>query len=130
MIIDVDDLHMVEAIIKDVHIIVDIDREVLRKMIIGSFLEDHRFIVAEIEEGKPVGFMFANVQQLDGENCAFIQACFSKKKGNVQVMLDKLISWSKEIGIKRMVFMSKRNPKAWQRKYKFNPIYTVMTRGV
>lgn len=74
--------------------------------------------MAEIEEGKPVGFMFANVQQLDGENCAFIQACFSKKKGNVQVMLDKLISWSKEIGIKRMVFMSKRNPKAWQRKYK------------
>lgn len=130
MIIEVNDLHVVEAIVSQSDIIVDLDKEALRKMIIGSFLEEYKFIVADFENNKVVGFMFANVQQLDGENCAFIQACFSTRKGNVDVMLEKLIKWAKGLKIKRMVFMSKRNPKAWERKYKFKPIYTVMTRGI
>lgn len=95
---------------------------------IESLYESHRFMMADMDRTVCKGFMYATVEQFDGENSAFIQACYSEEDGNVQNMLDKLIVWAKKLNLRKLVFMTKRNPDAWHRKYKFNPIYTVMQR--
>lgn len=119
----------IEMIILDAIHIAGIDVEVLKKMISDSLLEN-KFIIADIDNGQMKAFMFATVESLDGQEVCFIQACHSVKNGSVQVMLDKCIEWSKKLGLEKIIFMTKRNPRAWERKYKFNEIYHVMAREI
>lgn len=129
MIKSVNDSKTIEMIIVNAVKIAGIDVEVLRKMILDS-LQERKFIIADINDGQMKAFMFATVENLDGQDVCFIQACHSVKDGSVQVMLDKCIGWSKNLGLEKIVFMTKRNPRAWERKYKFNEIYHVMARKI
>lgn len=130
MLAPVTEIETLDLIVNSSGMIEGLDRNALKDMIIGSMFNDHRFIMADIENKKLRAFIFATIETLDGEDVCFVQACGSNKPGVVQVMLDKMISWSKELGLKRIVFMTKRSPRAWERKYKFSKKYYVMERAI
>jgi hypothetical protein len=88
------------------------------------------FIVSDIENDQTVGFMFATKEWFDGREVAFIQICYSYRNGGVDNMLDLLREWMINHRLTEMVFMTKRNPLAYQRRYKFNPVYTVMRKEI
>lgn len=129
MIQNVNTFKDIEMIVNNAIQIDGLDVDVLKQMIIDSSLE-RKFVMADINDGQMKAFMFATVENLDGQDVCFIQACHSVKDGSVQVMLDKCIAWANEQGLKRIVFLTKRNPEAWERKYKFNEIYHVMAREI
>lgn len=124
------DLRAIDVIINSSGMIEGLDRETLKKMILGSLFNDKKFIITDIENDKLRAFTFATVETLDGEDVCFVQAHHSNKQGMTQIMLDKLISWSKGLGLKRIVFMTKRHPKAWERKYQFTRKYYLMERAI
>jgi len=124
------DLDIINTIINQSGRIQGVNRETLKQMLVGSMFNDDKFLLSDIEDGKMRAFLFATVERLDGEDVVFIQACHSDKDGTVQTILDKLIFWAKDLGIKKLVFMTKRNPLAWQRKYKFCKTYSVMERSI
>lgn len=130
MIHEVDSLHTIDAIVEFAGRINRLNKKALKKMMLESLFLEHRFLVVDTDGENLQGAMFATVENFDGENVAFIQVCYSNKQGNVQSMLDKLIDWARSLGLKKMIFMSERSPKAWARKYKFEQSYTVMTRGI
>lgn len=129
MISNISDSKSIEMLLVNAVKIAGIDVDVLRDMISDSEREK-KFIIADVNDGQMKAFMFATIETLDGDKVCFIQACHSVKNGSVQVMLDKCIEWAKKLGLSRVLFMTKRNPKAWERKYKFNEIYHVMAREI
>ncbi len=130
MIVITDNIGIIKKAIDNAIIIEGISRETLLQMVMDSIGANNRFIITDVEDGDIAGFMFATIEWFDGSNVAFIQACYSKKDGNVQVMLDKCMDWARGLGLSRIIFMSKRNPEAWNRKYKFDNLYTVMGRNL
>jgi len=124
------DLNVIEVITESSENIEGMTKEALKMMLIRNMCSNDKFVMYEIEGGKLKAFMFATIEGLDGQLVAFIQACYSEKEGSVQVMLDKLINWSVDRGIKKLMFMTKRNPKGFERKYKFNQTYTVLQREI
>lgn len=124
------DMETVELIVRGAVKIVGVDRNALKRMILGSLLDDQKFIMADREGDKLRAFMFATIENLNGEDVCFIQSCYSDKKDAVQQMLEKCIKWSKGLDIKRIVFMTQRSPNAWARKYKFKLKSYVMEREI
>lgn len=123
-------METVELIVRGAIKIVGTDRNVLKRMILGSLLDEHKFIMADIDDGKLRAYMFATIENLNGEDVCFIQSCYSDKAGVVQKMLDKCIKWCNGLDIHRMVFMTQRSPRAWSRKYKFSLKSYVMEREI
>ena len=119
-------MDIIKKAIDKASIIEGVSRETLFGMVVDSIGKENKFIMIDVENEEVLGFMFATIEWFDGRNVCFIQACYSVKDGNVQIMLDKCIEWTKKFGLNRIVFMSKRNQEAWNRKYGFNNIYTVM----
>lgn len=130
MVQNVLDIETIDKIVNSSSKIEGLDRNTLKRMILGSLFNDQKFMMADIEDGQMRAFLFATIEVLDGEDVCFIQACNSDKAGSVQIILDKLIAWCVGLGLKRMVFMTKRNPLAWERKYKFSRKYHVMERVI
>lgn len=96
----------------------------------GKRVED-TLIVTDRVENKIRGIIITTIENIDNEDVAFIQLCVSNKKGNVNTMLDVVIDWAKNIqNVNKLYFMSKRNPKAWEKKYKFKEVYKVMKRSI
>lgn len=130
MLTDMLDIELIEKVISTADNIEGLDRSALKVMMIRNLCTTKKFIMVDIDNDKVTSFMFATIESLDGQDVCFIQACASSKEGMVQVILDNLIKWSKNAGLKKVVFMTKRNPLAWERKYKFNKSYSVMERSI
>lgn len=124
------DIDTVDLIINSSGNIEGFNRFTLKQMILGNAFNDRKFLIVDVDKGELQAFTFATVETLDGEDVCFCQAHYSKKSGVTQIMLDKLISWSKGLGLKRIVFMTRRNPKAWERKYKFTRKYFLMEKEI
>lgn len=129
MIQDFISLDQVDKITRDANGLIGTDRDVLKNMLLTTLFIEDKFMMVDIE-GEIKAFMFATVEILDGEHVAFIHICYSKKSGAVDEMLRHLNKWASKRGIKRIIFMTKRNPRAFEKRYGFNDIYTVMEKKV
>lgn len=80
------------------------------------------------------GFLYCSSEQLDGKNVLFIHLCVIKPGDKQRALTNELISfaekYARSIGLGTMVFLTSRNPKAFERKYKFKLEYYMMTRKV
>lgn len=130
MVTDVLNVEMIEQIMNNAGKIEGISRDTLKQMLMGALFNENKFIISDIDDGKIRAFLFATIEKLDGSDVCFIQACYSDKDGVVQMLLNQTIQWSKNLGLTKIVFMTKRNPKAWERKYKFSKSYSVMERVI
>jgi len=94
-----------------------------------NYIND-QFVCVSRDKGIIDGFMFATIESFDMQLCIFIQYCFADKNGIAQQMLDNVTEWSKERDIYNLIFLSERNSKSWERKYKFKEIYKVLKRSI
>jgi len=123
-------LNHIEEIVKNAAIIREFDPQPFRKMMLDSFTRDDIYIGEERVKGELLSFMFATIENFDGENSAFIQVGFSKNGGHADLLLADLILWAKSNNLKTIFFMTKRNPKGFERKYNFKECYKVMKRSI
>lgn len=123
-------LNNIEEIVKNASIIREFDPQPFQKMMLDSFTRTDKYIAEERVDGELISFMFATIENFDGENAAFIQVCFSKNGGNVKKLLDDLILWTKSQNIHTLFFMTKRNPEGFERKYQFKECYKVLKRSI
>jgi len=97
---------------------------------------DNEIILAYINDDKEDkivrGFLYATVDNMDGERTAFIQAAYMSPKYNKysQNVFDKLIEWSKQRNINRMDIITTRFPDSFRRKYGFEYTGTLMKRYI
>lgn len=116
-----------EEIIKNISDIDNMNVIALKEMLCD---ERDKFACSDYVGDKMVGFMFVTRETFDGNDSAFIQVCFSKRKGAVHQMLEELYKWMEERQIKKIYFMTNRNPIPFSIKYGFTPIYTVMYKEI
>jgi len=107
----------------------DSNPQALEKMLIaGMGRKDSRVFVFEREE-KIKAFIFATVEEFEGEDAAFIQFCVSIPDANernvVNELLNRVRTWAGELGLSNMYFMTRRDPRAYARKYKFRHVKTI-----
>ena len=124
----------------DVPKIVDLSRmvirapiEVLRKRVMNAITHpDSKVYLDRTDENDIRGFIFGSIEEMNGDTCVFIQLCIVKpvpqnptKEDIVHErqisleLLNKIREWARERGIKIIYFMTPRNPKAFERKFKF-----------
>lgn len=116
----------VMPIIKEVMKLRPQDTEKLQRMLADISYVNDQFVAVSRDKDTINGMMIASVESFEGDLCAFIQYCFSKKSKEAGKMLEALKKWALERGLTRIIFMSDRNPLAWEKKYKFKEIYKVM----
>lgn len=120
--------------------------EVLEKKLLQGMIHENSNILVDTEkDGEMRGFIFATVEELDGDKAVFIHLCVVKPQNdpkknefnnrvNRQVLSHELLNrievWAKELGMKNMYFMTKRNPQVWERAFKFKLDYYLLKRVV
>jgi len=107
----------------------DANHEALERMLVaGMGRKDSRLFVFEKEE-KIKAFMFVTVEEVEGEDAAFIQFCVSIPDANERNVVNELLNrtrgWAGELGLRWIYFMTRRDPRAYARKYKFRHHKTI-----
>lgn len=113
--------------------------EILRKKIINAIThQDSKVFIYRNKDAEIKGFIFGTMEEMDGEDCVFIQMCVVDPK-HIDRQAERLLTlelvakineWAKERGIKTMYFLTHRNPAAFERKFKFKLDYFLMKRSV
>lgn len=112
--------------------------EILRKRVINAITHKDSKVYVDRDHSDVIrGFIFGTIEELDGDECVFIHLCVVKpleekhKERNLTLeLVAKIEAWARERGIKTMYFMTRRNPEAFERKYKFHLEYYLMKREV
>jgi len=113
----------------------DMDAVILSTMLTHALASKRALIlISETKEGEVNGFSFATIENLDGEDAVFVQATYIKPGEEEKYigfeLLTKLRLFGKDNRLNNIYMMTKRNPKAYMRKYKFEFAYTVLRRRI
>ncbi len=77
----------------------------------------------DYRDGEIFGFIYASIEEFCGDRCVFIQFCVIKPDRNENYvgfeLLTKMKLFAKDNDITQIYFATQRDPKAWERKYKF-----------
>ena len=95
-------------------------------------ITDKDSIVLIDEKDKEIrGVLYASIEKWDNKDVAFIHLCVidPKQKNTGFEFLARLNKWGKMKGIEKMIMSTKR-PEAFQRKYKFKYVSTILTRAI
>lgn len=80
------------------------------------------------------GFIFATVEEFEGEDAVFIQASVIKPNNNHEnvghELLARVRAWGRARGLKQCYFMTRRSARAYERKYGFRYHTTVLKRSL
>lgn len=99
----------------------ELDNKTIKRIIIEYLQADEGILYAEEKDGEPTGFVFATPVYYEGEDVLFIQFSYIRR-GNPNTgheFMARLKKECQERGIKRMLFITKRKPDGFIRKYKF-----------
>lgn len=105
--------------------------EKLKSMLTEGFKrQDTRLVVYKKDE-ELKGFVYATIDFFDGDEVVFIQASSidSKEKNIGYELLANIKKWGNSNNCKYIYMITQRD-KAFERKYKFEPIGTVMRREI
>jgi hypothetical protein len=104
----------------------------LEKMLLEGIRDPKSHIIIEKKNDEVRGFLYASIEGFRGELVAFIQSCYiSPKAPNIGFeILTSVRNWAKDNKIEKMVMITPRSWKGFERKYKFKAVSTVMTKEV
>lgn len=132
MIIEIDNPILLAKIFKMAEKIEEIEIEPLKKMLTAGIGNKEAKIFVEEKDNEIRGFIFGSREYMNGKEVVFIQACWidphAPQAGHE--MLNKIRLWAKESGIDEIYFWSYRDPKGFQRKYKFELAGYILKRRV
>lgn len=107
------------------------DLKTLEKMLIEGLTSKKSKILISEKNGEVCGFMYASIEEFEGEDVVFIQSAYNKpdseERYTVFEFITKLRLWAKENNIRWIYTMTRRNIKPFIRKYKFQ-FYTNVLR--
>ena len=132
MIREVTNIMMLPRVIKMSELLYHRPAEFFKQALITAITEQTSKILIFQKEDDIRGFIFATVEEFDGEDVAFIHSCFidprHPKVG--KQMLANIRNWAKELGLKNVMMLTQRNPKGFIKKYKFEFCSYVLKKGV
>lgn len=106
----------------------------LEAIIIKGIGRDDAALFVDEKDGEVNGFIFATVEEFEGEPAAFIQASVIKPKNNQEnighELLARVRSWGRDCGLKMLYMMTRRSARAYERKYNFKYHMTVLKRSL
>jgi N-acetylglutamate synthase-like GNAT family acetyltransferase len=84
----------------------------------------------DMHDGVIRGFIYASIEEFEGDRCVFIQFCVLKPCQEDKYigfeLLTKMKLWAKENKITQIYFSTARNPEAFIRKYHFEFYSTIL----
>lgn len=110
----------------------NIQKEKLLKYLEDAIKNETSIILLDEKDNKVDGFVFASVEEYDGEDVCFIHTCIvaKDKKYTVHDFIARLRKWSREKGIKTLIMSTNKHEKGFERKYGFKYLSTLMTMPV
>lgn len=106
----------------------------LEKMLIEAMTSKQAKIFVDEKNNEIRGFIFGSVENLEGEDCIFIQFCIVKPiKEERHIgfeLLLKMRLWGKELGLNYIYTITDRNPKGYIRKYGFEHYANVLRKKI
>ena len=122
---------LINRILELARIVPDTPIDKLKKMLIEGLTSKQAKIFIDEKNGEVRGFIFATVEQMEGEDCVFIQFCVIKPIKEERYigfeLLLKIRLWVKDLGLKYIYTMTPRSSKPFIRKYGFK-FYTNVLR--
>ena len=95
----------------------------LKDMMFSTLNQPGTKAYIDYNSGDIRGFIYASIEEFDGDRCVFIQFCVVRP-GELErsigfELLTKMKLWAKEENIDKLYFITQRDPKAYIRKYHF-----------
>ena len=106
----------------------DIQKDKLRKYLEDAIKNESSIILLDEKDNRIDGFVFASVEEFNGEDVCFIHTCIvaNEKKYTVHDFIARLKKWSKPKGIKTLIMSTNKHEKGFERKYGFRYHSTLM----
>jgi len=119
---------LLEPIIKAIEDLGITSQAIAKKIILEEFQNPGRLLLVEEIKDKVTGVYFHILSEYNGENVIFIvyAGAYPDRKNAIFEFLARAKKRAKEMEITKMIFITRRNPKGFARKYKFKPIETVL----
>jgi len=132
MIYETKNVLLIPRLLEMAKTIPDLPLPELEKMLIGGINSPNTKIFVEEKEDDIRGFMFVSIEGFDGQDACFVQVCAVKptEENIVFEMLHRVKLWAKEKNVEYIYFITKRSPKAFERKYHFKYYGTVLRKRV
>ena len=134
MIREIDNPLLLNKILELAKNIPDTPLPTLEKMLIEALTSKEAKIFIDEKNNEIRGFIYASVEQWQGEDVVFIQFTVIKPIQEERYIgfefITKMKLWAKEKGIKSIITVVKRNPKPFMRKYHFINEGTVLKMDV
>lgn len=104
----------------------------LKNMLVDAITRDDSKILIEKKDEEVRGFLLSTVEFFNGEEVIFMQACYIEPDAPQagHEMLNKIRQWGEDLGLKNIYFISRRDPAAFLRKYKFDMVSHVLRRRI
>lgn len=123
MILLFDNPLLIPKLIKLAEVVPNTPLEKLRKFMFLTINKPGTRAYVDMHDGVIRGFIYASIEEFDGEGCVFIQFCVVKPCDNEKnigfELLDKMKQWAKENNISQIYLSTARDPKGFIRKYHF-----------
>lgn len=135
MVKEINNVLLIPQVLELAKNIPDTPLPVLEKMLIDALTSKKaKILVSENRQGELTGFMFASIEQMEGEDCVFIQTTYIKPDRDDKYtgwgLLNKMRLFGKDNNINLMYMMTPRNPKPFIRKYGFQFYTTVLRQKI
>ena len=135
MIYDIDNTLLLAPVLEMAKKVEDIPPDQVKQMLIDGIASKHAKLQVEKnrEYGQVMGFIFATLEKMNGEDCVFIQITYVEpgptNKYVFFELLLKIMLWAKDMKVNWVYAISQR-PKVFIKKYKFQEAGTLLKRGV
>lgn len=132
MIQEIKESILLPQIVDLAELIPETPKEKFKDMLYNGIAHDDTVIIVDKKDSTIKAFLFATMENYQGEEVAFIQLCYihPEAPASGHEILNRLNIWAKKQGAKQLVFITKRKPRAYERKYHFEYAGKVLTKGV
>ena len=107
---------------------------VLEKMLIEALTSKKAKIYIAERNNEVVGFIYGSIETIDGNDCVFIQSTYIKPDNEERntgfEFLNRIKSFAKDNDVRNIYILTKRNAKAFERRYHFKYAYTMLKQEV
>jgi N-acetylglutamate synthase-like GNAT family acetyltransferase len=130
MIIPFENPLLIPKLVKLAEIVPNTPTEKLKKFMFATLNKTNTKAYVDYLDGEIRGFIYASIEEFDGEKCVFIQFCVIRPDDNERYvgfeLLNKMKLWAIENNISQIYFLTHRDPKGFIRKYHFEEYGVVL----
>jgi hypothetical protein len=123
MILKLDNPLVIPKILELSKLVPDVKYEVLKGLLIPAVNDPDSAIYYDDKDGVINGFIFCSKLGWDGKDVCFIQFAVNRPSREEKYigfeLLTKVRLWARDKGLKEMVASVRRDPKGFERRYKF-----------